>query len=320
MKGKNTPQSKMAGEGEKEKKAGVEKPERPTVGAKTLEKPKAEPQPQEKAKVEPNKPEKPKRGVKKSTLRKLSQVFFLVLSFLLIYSIHNSPLALCWLDPFWHLQAFFADFPNLDLSLYLPQGEISIPSVLYLGIFMFIALLFGRLFCGWICPFGTLLEYLEAISPIKGRFTMPAELKDPGLKYIVLAAFLFLALISSQTAFCEFCPAGMLFKGATGYVIPLSIPAFIGVFFIVFAYGRKTWCSYLCPLGAFFGLFSKIHIFGIKAEKDKCVKCFMCNQVCPMDVLVVEKYISKGKKINDGDCIKCMNCVDTCPRKILKFP
>lgn len=271
---------------------------------------------------------KKKREIKKSSLRKLSQVLFLILAFVLTYFLYSSPLALCWLDPFWHLQAFFAGFPNLDLNLHLLPGEdavdaahrIAIPSILYLGVFMFMALLFGRLFCGWICPFGTLLGYVEEISPIRDRFTIPAELKDPDLKYVVLAAFLFLALISSQTAFCEFCPAGALFKGATGYVVPLSIPVFIGVLFIVFAYGRKTWCSYLCPLGAFFALFSKIHIFPIKAEKDKCVKCFMCNKACPMDVLVVEKYISRGRGINDGDCIKCMNCVDACPKKILKFP
>lgn len=279
-------------------------------------------------KGESKKPEKLRVEIKKSSLRKASQAFFLVLGFALIYLIYTSPIALCWLDPFWHLQAFFADFPNLDLNIHLLQGKnpidaahrIAIPSILYLGIFMFIALLFGRLFCGWLCPFGTLLEYLEGMSPIKGKLTIPAELKDPDIKYVVLVAFLFLAFITSQEAFCEFCPAGTILKGSTGCVISLSIPVFIGVFFIVFAYGRKTWCSYLCPLGAFFGLFSKIHIFGIRAEKDKCVKCFMCNQVCPMDILIVEKYINKGKKINDGDCIKCMNCIDACPRKILKFP
>jgi ferredoxin-type protein NapH len=129
-----------------------------------------------------------------------------------------------------------------------------------------------------------------------------------------------LAFVTTQTAFCEFCPAGALFKGSTGHVVALSVPVSIAVFFIVFAYGRKTWCSYLCPLGAFFGLFSRIQFFGIRAEKDKCIKCFMCNKSCPMDVLVVERYINKGMKINDGDCIKCMNCVDACPRKILKFP
>lgn len=306
----------------------AEKPEKPITEAKPQEKVAQEQKSPEKPNVEPKKTEKPKRGIKKSTLRKASQVFFLSLGFFLIYCIYTSPVALCWLDPFWHLQAFFAKFPNLDLYLHILQENnaidaahrILIPSILYLGIFMFIALLFGRLFCGWVCPFGTLMEYLEDASPLKGVFVIPAELKDPDIKYVVLLAFLFLALIESQEAFCEFCPAGTLFKGSTGYIVPLSVPVFLIVVFIVFAYGRKTWCSYLCPLGAFFGLFSRIHIFGIRAEKDKCAKCFMCNKVCPMDVLIVEKYINKGKNINDGDCIKCMNCVDACPRKILKFP
>ncbi len=311
----------------------VEKPaEKPDAAAGATDKPTEKPPEAKPAAAEKppekKKPEKPKREIKKVSIRQGSQVFILVLSFILIYFIYSSPMAICWLDPFWHLQAFIAAFPNLDLNIHLLQGEnaidaaqrIIVPSILYLGVFMFIGLLFGRIFCGWICPFGTLLEYLEGVSPMRGRYIMPVELKDPGIKYIILAAFLFLAFISSQEVFCEFCPAGAVFKGATGYMIALSVPVFIAVFFTVFSYGRKTWCSYLCPLGAFFGLFSKIHLFGIRAEKDKCVKCFMCNQTCPMDVLIVEDYINKGKKINDGDCIKCMNCVDACPRKILKFP
>jgi len=266
--------------------------------------------------------------IKRTSLRKTSQAFFLVLTFILTYLFYSRPMAICWLDPFWHLQAFFADFPNTGLNLYMSEGRnptdiihrISIPSFAYLGIFILMAFIFGRLFCGWICPFGTLLEYIENISPIKGKLKMPSELNDPDIKYIVLIAFLFLSFISSQTAFCEFCPAGTIFKGVTGYVIPLSIPIFICVLFIVFAYGRKTWCSYLCPLGAFFGIFSRFHILGIRTEKDKCVRCFMCNTVCPMDVLIVEKYINRDMKINDGECIKCMNCIDACPRNVLRFP
>ena len=306
---------------EEEKDAIKAEPKKPDGGRepKKADKPAAPAKP---------KPEKKKKPISKVTVRKISQALILILGLCFTYLFYSSPMSLCVLDPLWHLQALIADAPNLDLSLHVLQGtnavdagsRIAIPSILYLSLFMLLAVLFGRFFCGWICPFGTLLDYLEDISPIKGRLTLPEELKDPSIKYVVLAAFLFVSFIGSQTAFCEFCPAGTVFKGLSGSVIALSIPVFLGVFFIVFAYGRKTWCSYLCPLGAFFGLFSKMHFFGIKAEKDQCVKCFMCNNVCPMDILIVEKYISKGKKINDGDCIKCMNCVDACPRKILKFP
>lgn len=264
-----------------------------------------------------------KKGIKLTDVRKISQVFFIALVIALTYGFHSKSMAVCWLDPFWHLQALFA---NKDIStrVYFTEGFVEpigviLSSIIVLGVFMLIALLFGRLFCGWICPFGTLLQGIEKISPVRGKLEIPKELKDPELKYLVLGGFLLLALITGQTGFCEFCPAGTIFKGMTGHVIFISIPVFLTVMFIGFFYGRKAWCSYLCPLGAFFGLFSKIHLFGIRPTGE-CAKCLMCDKACPMDVLVAEKYIQEGKKINDGDCIKCMNCVEACPRNILKFP
>ncbi len=262
-----------------------------------------------------------KEKIKPSDIRKISQVLFIVLTIFMTYLFYSRGTAICWLDPFWHLQTLFA---NKDISTTVSFtehyiGDFVLPSVVVLGVFIAIALLFGRIFCGWMCPFGTLLQCIEKISPVKGKLHIPHELKDPEMKYVILAGFLLLSFITNQTGFCEFCPAGTIFKGMTGHIIIISLPVFISVVFIGLFYGRKAWCSYLCPLGAFFGLFSKIQIFGIKPDGD-CVKCLMCNKACPMDILVAEKYIQKGKPINDGDCIKCMNCIDACPRKILKFP
>jgi len=266
--------------------------------------------------------EKGKKKIKLKEVRKASQVLVLIAVLILTYLVYSRPFSVCWLDPMWHLQALFASRFDLSINTYFMEGltRIFVPSVLILGAFVLLAILFGRIFCGWVCPFGTILDYIEGISPFKGKLHLPHELKDTGTKYAILIGFLLLSFIASQEVFCEFCPAGTVVKGLTGHVLFFSIPIFAIVLFIALFYGRKTWCSYLCPLGAFFSLFTKFHIFGIRARKEDCVKCFMCDKVCPMDVLVVENYIQEGKKINDSECIKCMNRVDACPRKILKFP
>ena len=268
------------------------------------------------------------KGVKKweikpTRIRLLSQIVFLIISISMTFLLFSRATAICWADPFWHLQAFFANRGDLNTKLFIFEGlsseRIAIFSVVYLGIFIVLALLFGRLFCGWICPFGTILQFIEEISPIRNKLHFPDELKDPDLKYLVLLGFLILSFISSQEAFCEFCPAGTIFKGTTGHILYFSVTVFLIVVFSVAIHGRKVWCSYLCPLGAFFGLFSRIHIFGIRSTGE-CIKCFTCNKNCPMDILIAEKYIQEGKPIRDGDCIKCMRCIESCPKKILKFP
>ena len=266
--------------------------------------------------------EKKKKEIKLKDIRKASQVIVLLLMLVLTYLIHSKAFSVRWLAPIWHLHALFANRFDLSTMIYLGEGltRISIPSVTFLGVFVLMGVLFGRIFCGWLCPFGTLLEYIESITPLKGKLHIPEEFKDTDTKYAILAGFLLLSLMTSQAAFCEFCPVGTIVKGGAGHVIFLSIPVFAIVLFIALFYGRKVWCSYLCPLGAFFGLFSRIHLFGIHADKDKCVKCMMCNNSCPMDIPIVENYILEGKKITDGECIKCMDCIDACPRKILKFP
>jgi len=261
--------------------------------------------------------------LKPTRIRLISQIIFVVVAFYLTFFFFSRITSICWADPFWHLQALFANGGDVEGQLFIPEGDLSVKIAVYsigfLGIFVVLALLFGRLFCGWICPFGSILQFLEVISPIKNKVHFPEELKDPDIKYLVLFSFILLAILSGQEAFCEFCPAGTIFKGTTGHVLYFSIPVFIIVMLSVMVYGRKTWCSYLCPLGAFFGIFSKFHIFGIKPTGE-CVKCLTCNKNCPMDILIAEKYIQKGKPITDGDCIKCMQCIESCPRKILKFP
>ena len=267
-------------------------------------------------------------------IRMASQGIFLLLVVYLTFlhfpssRIFGAWISVCWLDPLWHIQALFASHGNLDIDIHLIEGQIAtnpiqrIPlmSVLYLGIFIFLAMLSGRIFCGWLCPFGTILQCLEVISPLRGKLSTPHEIKDPTIKYSILVTFIILAFLTKQEIFCEFCPAGIIFKGLTGHVIQLSIIVFVPVMFITFTYGRKAWCSYLCPLGAFFAPFNRLNILGIRTDKDKCIACFMCNRVCPMDVLIVEKYVKRGKDINDLECIKCMKCVDVCPKGILWFP
>ncbi len=179
--------------------------------------------------------------------------------------------------------------------------------------------IFGRAFCGWACPFGTLHDML---SPTNRR----KEVKTKNywyVKYAILFLTLALAWFALDTVFCKFCPSGSLFAaipfrllhpGATPFGIYFYIHMLTLVLTIVLALLiSRFWCRFLCPLGAIAGAFNKVGILTIKLDEEKCKKCNTCLDVCPMG-------ITKTKNIGTStDCILCGRCVGACPEKALSF-
>jgi len=180
-------------------------------------------------------------------------------------------------------------------------------------------MIFGRAFCGWACPFGTLHDML---SPTKRRKEFKAQ-NYWYVKYAILFLTLALAWFTLDAIFCKFCPSGSLFAAIPFRLLNSDSPEF-GVFFyvhmftlaltIVFAILiSRFWCRYLCPLGAIAGAFNKVSIITISLDADKCKKCNACLDACGMGIIKLEDI---G---NSTDCILCGRCVETCSENALSF-
>ncbi|MBO7662860.1 MAG: redoxin domain-containing protein, partial [Clostridia bacterium] len=191
-----------------------------------------------------------------------------------------------------------------------------------LGILLLYGVILGRTVCGWICPLGLIQELLHRIPTPKIRKSAVTRALT-WLKYIVLGLFVLalplwygLARDEPLPAFCKYiCPAGTL-EGAIG-LLPAN-PGFfgmLGVFFTrkfvillviglacVFCY--RSFCRFLCPLGALYGLFSRFNIIGVKVDADRCSHCGACVTHCEMDV----------RRVGDHECIQCGRCMDSCSR------
>ena len=193
------------------------------------------------------------------------------------------------------------------------------------GFLVLVGLLCGRFICGWLCPFGWIQELLHKI-PFK-KIKVPAGLNRilSYLKYVVLALFVIILPIVtanefgiSTPYFCKYiCPAGTLEAG-----IPLLIanPMLRGAAKFLFSWKMvillavilfsmmifRPFCRYLCPLGAFYGLFNGISIYRYRVDSDKCTKCGVCSGACKMDITPYEKP-------NSPECIRCGDCVKACP-------
>ena len=190
-----------------------------------------------------------------------------------------------------------------------------------LGVLLLFGIFLGRIICGFLCPFGLLQELLYKIPTRK----LPKSIRTRRLsflKYIILAVFVVLIpLVFLVPGFCKYiCPAGTLEGGIPLLLKNESLQQLAGRLFqwkflllviillsAVFIF--RVFCRFLCPLGAFYGLFHKISLFGIQTDKEKCNNCGLCVRRCKMDV----------KKVGDAECIQCGECIENCNKCALHY-
>lgn len=171
------------------------------------------------------------------------------------------------------------------------------------------ALVFGRAFCGNICPFGALQEFIGKISKKKFAVHESADRYFRFAKYIVLALVTIMAWITftiwispydPYTAFAHIWSGTELFaENSIGFIILIVV--LVSSIFI-----DRFFCKYLCPAGAVYGAISKIS--PTKIKRDNCSNCGACTRACPMNI-----DVSKTCKVNSAECIACGRCVTACP-------
>ena len=194
-----------------------------------------------------------------------------------------------------------------------------------LGFLMLFGLVFGRLLCGFVCPFGFLQDLLHKIPTKKVKVTAKIDRPARKIKYVLLACVLVLpALVSfaADTAaspyFCKyFCPAGTLEAGIPLLLSNASLRAAAGVLFgwkllvlLAVILGSmlipRFFCRYFCPLGAFYSLFNRFSVYQLLVDGSSCIGCGRCEENCPMGVNIAEEA-------GCGECIRCGKCKAVCP-------
>ncbi len=198
-----------------------------------------------------------------------------------------------------------------------------------LGIILLFGVILGRTICGWLCPLGLIQELLHHIPTFKikkSRITRALS----WLKYVLLAVLAVaiplwygLAHDIPVPGFCKYiCPGGTL-EGAIGL---LSNPAnadlfsMLGILFTrkfvilmiiglacIFCY--RSFCRFICPLGAIYGLFNRFSLVSVRVDEDRCNGCGACVRSCGMDI----------RRVGDHECINCAKCVDVCAQKAISM-
>ena len=196
----------------------------------------------------------------------------------------------------------------------------------------------GRFFCNWICPYGTLHQFVGWLGrATRKRKHAESEEQHPNryrpsqrLKYVLLIALLVAALCGSlQIGLID--PLCLFHRSLTGAVVPslaLPAPALLGparthhgawiIGFILFALVAlnlvypRFFCRVLCPLGAFLGWLSRFIWWRIDRDPAKCHGCDRCRDHC-------EGACDPHAKLRTAECTLCLNCIADCPEGALRF-
>ncbi|HJW55645.1 MAG TPA: 4Fe-4S binding protein [Burkholderiaceae bacterium] len=172
------------------------------------------------------------------------------------------------------------------------------------------ALIWGRgLFCGWLCPFGSLQQLALSVGKAIGlkRFQklLPKPLHDKlrWLKYGVFFMLVAVSFYSIEVAerLAEIEPFKTTFLvGVWNRTWPFWI--FIGAILGVSFFSERPYCKYICPLGAGLAIPGKFRLFGLK-RKAECSTCHACAAGCGSHAID-----DKGK-IDQMECMQCLDCM-----------
>lgn len=232
-------------------------------------------------------------------------------------------------------RACFVHFISESIGWVTPL-KLILPHIL---LFVILAVLFGRLWCGWVCPLGFIQDILNMVRKIfkLKPFFLSEKTKKifKRISYGLLISIIIFSIASSlpllpwslrkqvYLSVCQMCPSRYIFPYLGGWpIVHNLVPVGYGIFtmvsiiFILILIGsffwKRTWCR-ICPSGLLLSFFNRGSILNKEKDILKCSRCGICLNSCPLQNENV--YMEKKNKIIDyANCIHCFRCIDCCPQ------
>ena len=197
------------------------------------------------------------------------------------------------------------DFVMVQTVFSLAIGKIALTGGLSLLVLFAIisafTLVFGRFYCGWVCPLG-------AVQELANRITKKELISDEWKRKLSWARpIVFIASLASILF-------GVYFIGPTvnwykyGSIAIVWLTAGL-VLVSLFTY--RPWCEYACPFGYFLSFLHRLAPLKVRLV-GTCKSCNACGKTCK------SAAIEKGE-IDGALCIECGDCVGSCPAGVLGY-
>ncbi len=213
-----------------------------------------------------------------------------------------------------------------------------------LGIFIGWLWLLNKAWCGYVCPLGTMQDWITAFrTKLKIRFSQydwSSRAKIKPIKWILLILLLIIPVMIANSVFglpklpnglsmpfCDICPGRMLIPAFTGdfgqfYIdfssktdlVMTTLGMIIVGLFLIGSFIKKRFFCYFCPMAALQYTFSKPALLKLYKDGSKCTKCGDCYRACDMDILEIADDVT-SKNLVTEDCTLCLKCVAACPEE-----
>jgi polyferredoxin len=221
-------------------------------------------------------------------------------------------------------------------------------SVFGFVLIIIITMIFGRVYCSFLCPLGSLQDIIIALSRKVGwrkkhSFQKPYNL----LRYSILGLVIVSAAMGSMSLLNLLDPYSLAGRMITQFAQPFFVWVYnvavsllknfnIYLFFketawlplsawlatlgfftlILFMSVRcgRLYCNTLCPVGTLLGLISRLSLFKFGIEQTSCHECIRCEGICKAGCIDPQTAI-----IDQSRCVNCFNCLDACPQSVVSY-
>jgi len=187
-------------------------------------------------------------------------------------------------------------FQQLVLRDVQGLGSPLIVGVIGLSVVLVLTFVFGRFFCGYLCPVGTVQE-IASHAPVP-----KVNLRQKKMFMLIRAAFfmvfLLMAFLLSASLLAYFGIRDFFYLMLTAGTV-----VFIGVLLLSMTFYRP-FCRLICPYAVLLSLGAWKGQFKLQ-RTDACIECKKCEKACPTD---------EAKRDDDkAECYLCGRCTDICP-------
>ncbi len=273
-------------------------------------------------------------------MRRIIQLLFLGFFLYLFFSARYP------LDSFIPVDLFLRADPLVAVVTSVASRELA-PHLLLPAVLLLLTLVFGRFFCSYLCPLGTVLDLSMGLFS-RARMRFAESLRS--LKLYLLIGLIAAALAGANLLYL-LDPISILTRTCAVLLYPLTVlfanlsldvlrPAAREMGWITLTYLNvdqplfstalltaaiftgivmlnlitpRFWCRYLCPLGALLGLFSRFGIFK-RVVNSRCSYCAKCQAMCPVGAITDDPRTVKA-----GECLQCRTCRVICPAEAISF-